>query len=139
MDTTMLEWLKTKHTFNAIHVEFFCAWILAIYPETDLQNFMSKFKNNKHFFRSYSFISSLFRTFEICRTYYHYPKKVLTLVFWNNSCVPEGHYCPLNFIKIILLEKGNLLTKEGCINVAQISKLSSKLILNTFNQLTKKC
>ena len=59
VDTAMLEGLKTKHTFNVIHVEFFCAWFPAIDLEIVLQIFIPKFKDNKNLFCCYSFISIL--------------------------------------------------------------------------------
>ena len=78
--------------------------------------------------------------FNISRTYLtHYPYKVPTLAFWDNSCGPQGHQCPMNFFKIVLLQNVNLVPKRNYINLTQIIKFLSKLILNTFNQLTKKC
>ena len=43
VDSVILEGLKTKHTFNAIHVELFCAWLPAIDLETVLQISIPKF------------------------------------------------------------------------------------------------
>ena len=40
--TAMLEGLKTKHAFNVIHVEFFCAWFPAIDLETVFANYHTK-------------------------------------------------------------------------------------------------
>ena len=59
IDTALLEGLKTKHTFNVIHVEFFWALFLAIELETVLQIFIPKFEGNKHFNCCYSLIWSL--------------------------------------------------------------------------------
>ena len=101
VDTTILEGLKTRHILNVIYVEFFCVWFPAIDLETVLQVSIPKFKDNRHFSFCYRFISSLSFTLgylasilfiwlaSILFTYLtHYPKKVLSFAFWNNSCGP---------------------------------------------------
>ena len=56
---TMREKCRYCYTFNIIFVEAFCAWFPTIDLGHVLQTSIPKFKDNKHFFCCYSFISSL--------------------------------------------------------------------------------
>ena len=60
--TAILQGLKTKQTFNVIHVERFFAWFPATDLETVLQMSIPKFKDNKYFLCCCSFTSSLIFT-----------------------------------------------------------------------------
>ena len=56
---TMGEKCRYCYAFNIIFVEVFCAWFPTIDLGNVLQISIPKFKDNKHFFCCYSFISSL--------------------------------------------------------------------------------